>query len=69
LYEGEETPIILRYDFIVYNESGRKFVLVSDIGNDFAFDAGSPLLTVCEEDRETGELKELKDDIEHYRFT
>ena len=46
VYMGEEVPIVLRYDFIVYNYAGQRFILQSDLGTDFTFDAGIPTITI-----------------------
>ena len=59
VYLGEETPIILRYDFIVYNNGGQVFTLESDLGTNFTFDAGIPTLTIYKEEDE--ELVEIID--------
>lgn len=62
-YEGEETPIILKTDFIIYNLSGQQFILESDLGNDFSFDTGSPLLTVKMKNEE-GQWVEILDTVD-----
>ena len=46
VYMGEEVPIVLQYDFIVYNYAGQRFILQSDLGTDFTFDAGIPTITI-----------------------
>lgn len=71
VYMGEETPIVLRYDFIIYNYAGEKFLLQSNLGTDFTFDAGAPILTIYyQPDKEKDEWIELekgkKDDERHY---
>lgn len=50
VYMGEEVPIVLQYDFIVYNYAGQKFILQSDLGTDFTFDAGIPTITVYKQE-------------------
>lgn len=65
VYMGEDTPIVLRYDFIVYNYAGQKFILQSDLGTDFTFDAGTPILTVYKEEGDN--LIDLSNNS-HYRF-
>lgn len=61
-YNGEEVPITLQYNFIIYNKSRDKFVLQSDLGTDFSFGAGTPTITIykqIENEDGTIELKEL----------
>jgi len=65
VYMGEEVPIVLRYDFIVYNRAGERFILQSDLGTDFTFDAGVPAITVYKvvtediDDKKVERLEEL----------
>ena len=74
VYIGEEVPIVLRYDFIVYNYAGRRFILQSDLGTDFTFDAGIPTITVYEviteeiNDKKVKRLEELHNDNHQYKF-
>ena len=69
VYMGEETPIVLRYDFIIYNNKGQKFVLVSNMGETFNFDAGTPTITVYKDNNKDGKnLIELNGDNK-YRFS
>ena len=71
LYEGEETPIVLTYDFIIYNNSGQKFIISSDLGNSFSFDSGTPTLTVLKEEKNSlGEIEHVElNDNNMYRFS
>lgn len=66
VYNGEETPIILRYDFIIYNETGSEFKIESDLGTSFGFDAGTPTLTVFIKNGE-GEWEEIDASGETYK--
>ena len=59
VYTGEETPIVLRYDFIIYNLGGRQFKLESDLGIDFTFDAGVPTIKLLNRANDEEEWEEL----------
>ena len=71
VYTGEETPIILRFDFIIFNYGGQRFVLQSDLGTNFSFDAGTPTITIFKQENdsliEIDESDKL-DKNKHYQF-